>query len=300
MKNWLIYLKERFPLPVYFLLVGGMSLSGSVLATDTGTGTATGDLASSTVDWGGLVLSFFGLLLFFAVLRLMDELKDYQKDVLAHPERPLPRGLLGTEQVARVIQMAMLGMVMFGILLGFMISWAPGGLYLFLSAYLWLMFKEFYLGSALAARPILYAITHQVVLLPMCLFTVATVSPEQTFSLMPLAYGFAVLGAFFTYEVCRKLDPKAHPVLKTYLAMYGPGGVALLVAVLTGVAARAAVELELQWWLWPLELLVLISLSVLFFRPERYKLAETAATLSLLFHIWAVTFRMWLAAWGVL
>ena len=42
-------------------------------------------------------------MLFFAELRLMDELKDYEKDLIAHPERPLPRGLLSREEVRAAV-----------------------------------------------------------------------------------------------------------------------------------------------------------------------------------------------------
>ena len=33
-------------------------------------------------------------LIFITELRFMDELKDYEKDKIAHPDRPLPRGLV--------------------------------------------------------------------------------------------------------------------------------------------------------------------------------------------------------------
>ena len=78
---WLIYSKERFPLVTYLLLVGGITLSAQLLH-------------SSAIDWKGFGVASVALLLFFAELRLMDELKDYEKDKIAHPGRPLPRGLV--------------------------------------------------------------------------------------------------------------------------------------------------------------------------------------------------------------
>ncbi len=285
MANWMIYLRERFPLPVYALLVGGLSLSGI-------------HLVSKTFDGRAFTVSFVGLMLFFGVLRLMDELKDYDKDVVAHPERPLPRGVLATAQVGRAVRNWVFAMVAYGAGLGLALDWVTGGLYLFLTAYLWLMYKEFYLGERLGRSPLLYAITHQIVLVPMCMFAVAALRPELAFSPPALRYGLAVLGAFFAYEVCRKLDPEAHPVLKTYLSMYGPGGTSLLVAVLTAIAAVAAARLGLEWWLWPFELALIASLAALFVDRHKYKLVELAATLSLLFHIWAVTLHQWLENWG--
>ena len=78
---WLIYIKERFPLPVYLLLSVGMAWNG-LLALQ-----AQPDLVSR-------LLGPTMILLFFFCLRLMDEVKDYKKDLSAHPERPLPRGLV--------------------------------------------------------------------------------------------------------------------------------------------------------------------------------------------------------------
>lgn len=290
MAGWWIYLRERFPLPVYALLVGGLSLSGHVLASGGG---------ASAWDGPGVLASFAGLMLFFGVLRLMDELKDYHKDVIAHPDRPLPRGVLSVAQVRRAVHASVGAMFAFGLGIGFWFEWIAGGLYVFLAVYLWLMFKEFYLGERLARRPILYAVTHQVVLLPICMFTVATVRPELAFAPTSIQYGMAVLGSFFAYEVCRKLDPQAHEVLKTYLAMYGAKGASALVVVLTALAAVAALQMGLQWWLWPFEVALLASLTVLFRCPSRYKIVEGVATLSLLFHIWAPTFHHWLERWGL-
>jgi len=37
------------------------------------------------VAWTAFAISFAGVLLFFGELRLMDELKDHEKDKIAHP-----------------------------------------------------------------------------------------------------------------------------------------------------------------------------------------------------------------------
>lgn len=285
MENWLKYLKERFPLPVYFLLVGGMCLAGQV------PGNSDYGIARLRFDAFGFLWSFIGLMLFFALLRLMDEYKDYEKDIVAHPTRPLPRGLLTADQVKQAINRVAIGMVFYAVAVGFALNWVAGGLYLFLTAYLWLMFKEFYLGAWLVARPILYAITHQVVLIPICLFAAATSTAKYALGPYSILYGVVVLGSFFSYEVCRKLDPKAHPLLKTYLFMYGARGVVGLVLPLNVLAAFAAHALGLGMWLWPCEVLVAVSLILLFVAPQKYKLVEAAATLSLFFHIWALVFQ---------
>jgi len=267
-------------------MVGGIACSGSLIAT-------------GVISARGFVVTFIGLMWFFFVLRLMDELKDYRKDLIAHPERPLPRGLLKPEAVERAIRFLVLGMVVFALAAAFVLNPPAGICFLVITGWLWLMYREFYLGEWLVERPLLYAVSHQLILLPVCAFAVLVHDGGLVSSPPTWFYGLCVLGAFFSYEICRKLDPGAHPLLKTYLSLYGPPITALLVVATNAIAAFAARNLALRAWLWPFELLTLASLIVLFVAPDRYKLTEGTATLSLLFHIWGVSFAHGVAVYGV-
>ncbi len=277
MSAWLTYFKERFPLPVYLLLVGGMAGSGTKL---------TGGKAFGATFWA----SFFGLMVFFAVLRLMDEFKDYDKDRIAHPERPLPRGLLKKDQVNRAINGSVLAMV--GIGLGFLyFSVSAAGLYLFVTGYLWLMYKEFYAGGWLGKRPLLYAVTHQVILLPLCALPVAMVGGP--WAREGLLYGTLVLGSFFSYEVCRKLDPKAHPLLGYYGTLYGSRGCLAIVGVCAIISAWAACQIWVGMLTIPASALLLVSFLALSV-PRGHKAVEGVASFSLLVHIWSILLMGWL------
>ena len=273
MARWLTYLKERFPIPVYLLLVGGISLSTQLYG-----GGSLSPLA--------IAASVVGLFLFFAELRLMDEYKDYEKDVIAHPTRPLPRGVLGREEVRRVIHALSLGMLAFAAFVALVVNPTAGALYGLVTAYLWLMYKEFYVGDWLSARPIAYAVTHQIIMLPLCSFGVAIARPELALVATTQYLGVSMLGAFFAYEVCRKLDPAAHPILKTYLSMYKAAGtIALVIAVLL-VAAWGDWQIGLSKLGWPAIVLLAATLPLLVVRPGKYKVVEGLATLSLLVHLW--------------
>ena len=278
MARWLIYLKERFPLPTYFLLVGGISLSGLLLG-------------SGVFETKGFAISLFGLLLFFILLRLMDELKDYKKDLLAHPERPLPRGILKATEVGRAINGLSIFMLIFaGITLAITNSVAAVS-YVVITVYLWFMYKEFFVGDWLSSRPLLYAITHQVIVIPLCSFVVTTTQPDLLVDKLTLYFGLSVLAAFFSYEICRKLDPKAHPILKTYLSLYGPLITSVLVVAASLIAAWSSSNLGLKKLLWPIEGLLVLSLVILFLKPEKYKVVEGVAAFSLLIHLWALPIR---------
>ncbi len=267
--RWLAYIRERYPVAVYVLLSSGYVLTGW-------------SLTHSTLSALPIVFGVACFMLFFFTLRLMDELKDYDKDVIAHPERPLPSGLLGRDQARRGIvtsMLAMLGLSAFG---GLVLAPVCGALYLSISAYLWLMYKEFYFGQRLQQFPMVYAVSHQIIGIPMIYFATSLFDIGILDQPLVLAASLLTLGAFFSYEVCRKLDPSAHPVLKTYLSVYGRPRTVLIVLVAELVAAGAA------WWIgtpllfWGVEALVVASFAL---PKERYKITESLATLGLLIHL---------------
>jgi hypothetical protein len=288
LKAWAIYVKERFPLPVYFLLSGGLVLSGAVLGYMEPYSKLT-------------VLAFSYAMWLFATLRLMDELKDYKKDLVAHPSRPLPRGLIKPKTVSFVIR----GSMLVGILLTALIYYVNplAGIFgIVTTVWLWLMYKEFYIGESLAKRPLFYAITHQLILIPFCLtLSMRPQGYEELLNIKIVLWAVGVLGAFFTYEVSRKLDPKAHPVLQTYLQVYGRGGSLAIVLGLFPLCLLAAVLLRLEIWLLPWSVLTLLSYGLLWMKlrnenvDKRHNLIEGLATLSLFFYIWTPILKYWLS-----
>ena len=275
MARWLIYSKERFPLAVYSLLSLGLAFSGASLG------------GGSTV-WVAVIEAFVGLMLFFAELRLMDELKDYKKDLVAHPERPLPRGLLSREEVSKGIVLLWSAMLGFGIAIAVAGNLPAGLSYLFVTIYLWQMYREFYVGEVLARTPLTYAVLHQIILLPLCTFAVTTSHPQLWSTALNLGFGLCVLGAFFAYEICRKLDPRANPILGTYLFIYGLKKTVVLVVMALAVAAIGSVILGTARFLVPMELLLALSLGILFRSPGKFKIVEGLAGISLLLHIWSI------------
>ncbi len=245
------------------------------------------------ISWPAIGSAAVGALLFLAVLRIMDELKDYQKDRIAHPDRPLPRGVLRPRQVAAAVKGLVMAMLLFALAVG--LRNTPAGLsYLLVTGYLWLMYREFYTGPWLAGRPLLYAASHQLIILPLCYFCALTANPEAWRNAQPALFGITVLGAFFAYEICRKLDPNAHPLIQTYLSHYGtPKTIAAAVCTLA-LSALGALALGIGVLLWPLEAILLALLALLLIAPHRYKIIEHAASLSLALHVWAVPISAWL------
>lgn len=277
MDRWTEYFKERFPISTYIFLVLGMVLSGLYLQY-------------GTFRPYGFLIGFIGLFGFFAMLRLMDELKDFEKDQVAHPDRPLPRGLLKPGEVNRMINLGVCGMFAFALFVAITLNRTSGFCYALMTGYLWLMYREFYSGEWLENRPFTYAVTHQAILFPVAAFLISVGRPWLVWSPMTLAFGMMLMGAFFTYEICRKLDPFAHPILTTYVIVYGFRKTYIMVILTTLLAMLGAYGLGYIRFLWPFELSVLAVLACLFVAPKRYQLGELAATISLVVHVWAGVF----------
>lgn len=210
MRKWLEFLKERLPLHV--LLLSSIGLSGSSQAL------TAYPLTALSVGLGTL-LAF----IFFLTMRIMDEVKDYKKDQVAHPERPLPRGLISLAAARKAVAC---GLLFCGLaagaaaLLDFPLS---AGLFAVSSLYLFLMYKEFYVSRWLEERVLLYTFSHQLVIIFLTAALASLAYPQLSASLdlLLLQPGVLFLGIFLVYEVARKLDPDAHPLLLTYRLRFG-------------------------------------------------------------------------------
>lgn len=279
MKRWLTFFRERTPMASYLLIAMGPAASAYALA--------------SNPNSRSLFLAFFGFMLFFLVLRMMDEYKDYDKDVLAHPTRPLPRGIIQLSEFYWGINLGMVFLMAFDALL--LLLGYPNSFLLFslVILHLWLMYKEFYVGAWINARPILYAVTHQLILVTLCLYCISVyrVNGPLLFNTLDVVYALSVLFAFFSYEVCRKLDPDAHIVLKTYLSVYGINGVIQIVTTLLVLHICAIHWLfqqkSSQYFFYLPIILLFFSLIALKAKKINFKIVELVATLNLLVFLYS-------------
>ena len=277
--KWQTYLKERSPLPAIAMIGFLQSISSNYL------------YPHQSVDWVGVVLSTICLTLLLILMRLMDEIKDHQKDLIAHPERPLPRGLITPNEMHAAVQNVTALLLVFSGLISALRSPVCGGIFAVLVLYLLLMYKEFFCSKFINKNAFFYAITHQVILIPMYIFSVTAVSPEQAFTERTLWFSLTGLGASFAFEVCRKLDPNSNPVLKTYLALYGktPSMIAILLSL--GLLCVSAVQVGVQQLILPVVVLLLLFLPLVYLKPGKFKMIEGVCTLVGLIQLLSVTIQ---------
>jgi hypothetical protein len=286
MARWLKYVQERFPIVTYLLLAGCMCWSAASLF----------QVSPFSIPIQSS-LSLVGILLFFFELRLMDEWKDFEKDKVAHPERPLPRGLLKPLEVQNGIALG-LGLMAAFVLLLWLRGYSDASvIYAGISVYLYLMYREFFVGEKLSLHPFLYGFTHQAILIPLVFFPISIYHGKGWLMSQSWQLGLTILGAFFTYELCRKLDPGAHPVLKTYPQVYGRGGTLFRISITSATALLGSSLLHIEWVSAPPVMITWIAAVIWVLRPHCHKVTELLATISLLVHLACIPIFRWASQW---
>ncbi|MBC8137375.1 MAG: UbiA family prenyltransferase [Fibrella sp.] len=212
--RWRVYQRERFPLVAHGPLVAAFSFSAvsfsSLLRRE-------GEFPA----WQNLAVSFITALLFFLLLRIADEFKDFEDDSRWRPYRAVPRGLVKLRELGIVAVFA--GIIQ--VILAFVLS--PGLLpYLFV-VWVWLalMTKEFFVGDWLKKHPVLYMVSHMAIMPLIDLYATAC---DWRVAGVPAPHGLIwfLLVSFMNgivIEVGRKLrsTESEEEGVETYTALWG-------------------------------------------------------------------------------
>jgi len=162
-KNFKIYLNERFPLGKNSFFVLIFTLSGYIY-TSLLYNSKIMYLFTNGVKIGifqyKIIALFIIVFMFFFQLRITDEFKDYEEDLKYRAYRPVQRGIislktLGKIGIATVIIQIMLAHVIDPEIIYFMI---------FVWIYMFLMAKEFFIKKWLTKRILIYALSHVVIM----------------------------------------------------------------------------------------------------------------------------------------
>lgn len=220
MGNWIIFAKERFKpaeyLPLIFLFVGVNYLFSRALSGL--------ELPAMKL----LVLTVLGLCFFFR-MRLFDEIKDYEVDLLINPTRPLARGVLKVPEVKRGILFLLTGELILAGTLGTI----PFLVYACAVFYSLLMYEEFFIGEWLRPRLTTYAVSHTIVV---SLLAFALISANLGFlvfeSIATIVFVLSHWFIFNLFEFARKtFDPEEEREnVPSYSKIFGLKGAYLLSA----------------------------------------------------------------------
>jgi 4-hydroxybenzoate polyprenyltransferase len=157
-----IYQAERFPIFKHGLLIAAFGASGVCVSALLRGSQARPDPAAIAVSIGVLFLLFFQL-------RVADEHKDAEDDRRYRPERPVPRGLVSLMELRALAFVAAGAQAL-------LVLWFHPPLFLALAlvwAWMVLMTAEFFAPAWLKARPIVYMVSHMVIMPLIDLFATA-------------------------------------------------------------------------------------------------------------------------------
>ena len=176
-KNFKIYLNERFPLGKNSLFVLIFTLSGYIYAGLLYNSKIIKSILSKEVNrvplfwgkeidkvpiiWYKLFPLFIIIFMFFFQLRITDEFKDYEEDLKYRPYRPVQRGIISLKALGKIG----IATVIIQIILAHVIN--PKLIYFMLLVwvYMFLMTKEFFIKNWLTERILIYALSHVVIMI---------------------------------------------------------------------------------------------------------------------------------------
>jgi 4-hydroxybenzoate polyprenyltransferase len=232
--RWWTYQRERFPVVAHGLLIAAFSSSAVCFSALLRGQTGPPPLLTFAVAFGTAFL-------FFLQLRIADEFKDAEEDARYRPYRPVPRGLI------RLGELAGLGIIAACIQLALGLLLAPSLILLLACAwaYLALMSKEFFAGEWLKNHPIVYMISHMVII-PIVDFYATACDWWPTIGKPPTGLAWFVAASYFNgivIEVGRKIRSPAdeEPGVNTYSALWGSRIAILVWLGALGATAACAV-----------------------------------------------------------
>ena len=261
---WWQFTKERFE-PASHLTMILVFIVAHILVAKAST-----FLVASSMNYLTLLI---GVIAFYFKLRLYDEVKDYELDVIINKTRPLPRGLLLHKDMYRgMIVCIAIELICFSLM----------GLPAFISIsiaifYSLLMYKEFFIAEKIRPYLTTYALVHTIVttLLSFAIFSFLTNMSmlEVIMTRSFLAFAMANWLLFNIFEFGRKTFASSEERVNvdTYSSLFGRTGAVILVASQAVVTYYLATTLNganptiLFWGLGSLlVLLAILSLNYIF------------------------------------
>jgi len=176
-KNFKIYLNERFPLGKNSFFVLIFTLSGYIYTGLLYNSKIITPILSKEVNrvpllwdkeidkvpiiWYKLLPLFIIIFMFFFQLRITDEFKDYEEDLKYRPYRPVQRGIISLKALGKIG----IATIIIQIILAHVIN--PKLIYFMLLVwiYMFLMTKEFFIKNWLTERILIYALSHVVIMI---------------------------------------------------------------------------------------------------------------------------------------
>lgn len=205
--RWIQFTSERFPLGSHMAMICLFCLSHQALLKE-------------AIDYQSIIIILIVTSFFFR-LRLFDELKDYQTDIIQNPDRPLPRGLLSEKDLKKALPI----LVIFELILMAIISIYGIIFMLITTLYSFLMYNEFFLSRHLNNKLTTYAITHTFVTVLLSLTLFSALHSSFHLQLDFVLFSLSTWPLFNIFEFTRKTFASSEEKsVQTYSNVWGKKG----------------------------------------------------------------------------
>jgi 4-hydroxybenzoate polyprenyltransferase len=153
LKRLWIYQKERFPLLINLIAVSTFTFSAISYSR-----ICRGE--DGFVSWDTYLIGCFATFTLFLLVRIFDEFKDKEDDAKFRSYLPVPRGLIKLKELRNIG--IIVGILQIAVIAYFQLPMLY--LYVIVIAYLCLMGVEFFVGSWLKKKHILYITSHMFII----------------------------------------------------------------------------------------------------------------------------------------
>ena len=164
-KNFKIYLNERFPLEKNSFFVLIFTLSGYIYTSLLYNSKIMNQFFSKGIKIPifryETIALFIIIFMFFLQLRITDEFKDYEEDLKYRAYRPVQRGIISLNALKKIG----IATIIIQIILAYTINHKIIYCIVLVWLYMFLMAKEFFIKKWLTKRILIYALSHVVIMI---------------------------------------------------------------------------------------------------------------------------------------
>ena len=269
LKRWWIYQRERFPVIANGLLVMAFSFSAvsfSVLLR------STPDEQPAIPGASVFVIAFVSSFIFFLLLRIADEFKDFEEDSRYRSYRPVPRGLVTLKELGWIAFFIVLIQLMLAL-------WLNKNLLLPLALtwlYLTLMSKEFFVAAWLKRHPITYMWSHMLIMPLIDFYATAVDWVSAGLTIPPHGLFWFLIVSFFNgivIEVGRKIraPEDEEEGVETYTVLWGrKRAISVWLGAMTVTAVSASAAAILIGYFYQVLILLILLLSIALWLALRF------------------------------
>jgi 4-hydroxybenzoate polyprenyltransferase len=211
--RWWIYQKERFPLAAHGPLIAAFTFCAVAISVRI--------RGALVFPYLSFAVAFVTCTLIFFQLRVADEFKDFEEDSKYRPYRAVPRGLVTLRELGWMFVVAAVIQLILAL-------WLSPRLVILLGlvwTYLGLMSREFFFREYLKQRPILYLISHMLIMPLVDLYATGTDWFLHESGFHPALMWFLAASFFngMSLEIGRKIrHPEQEETgVQTYSALWG-------------------------------------------------------------------------------